>query len=97
MFYNTNGISNIQNIYPEFLFSLRYRMMEPKQGNWPESNGFMLGEVDQSEKVNVLRFWLPCQNSCPTINIHALLLPCWPKHNEAFCPLAVHHLLSADY
>lgn len=36
MFYNTNGISNIQNIYPEFLFSLRYRMMEPKQGNWPE-------------------------------------------------------------
>ena len=31
-----SAISNIQNIDPEFLFSLSYRMMEPKQGNWPE-------------------------------------------------------------
>lgn len=37
MFYNINGIRNIQDIYPEFLFSLHYRMMEPKQGNWPEA------------------------------------------------------------
>ena len=37
MFYNMNGISNIQDIYLEFLFSLHYRMMEPKQENWPEA------------------------------------------------------------
>ena len=31
------GSAIYKDIYPEFLFSLFYRMMEPKQGNWPEA------------------------------------------------------------
>lgn len=66
MFYNMNGISNIEGHLSRVSLLFVLSNDGTQTGKLVRSSsGFRLGEVDQSVKVNVLRLWFPRTEHLP--------------------------------